>query len=77
MTTIQIPEITISKTTLNGYLTVGLIVCTALTQAQGVPLWLSGGAATTLAVLRIVVGHLQADAATAKVGQAGELEAKS
>lgn len=53
---------TISKTTLNGYLEVGMIICLGLTTAHGVPLAVSGGAGTILAVLRVISGHLQGDA---------------
>lgn len=66
MPTITIPDISISKTTLNGYLTVGLVVCGALTQAPHVPLWVSGGAGSLLGVLRIVIGYLQQDADVTK-----------
>jgi hypothetical protein len=66
MPTITVPTINISKTTLNGYLTVALVICGALTQVPHVPLWLSGGATTILGIWRIVVGTLQQDADSTK-----------
>lgn len=66
MPTIDIPTLNISKTTLNGYLTVGMLLCLGLSQAQGVPLWLSAGAGTTLGIIRIIIGHLQSDADSTK-----------
>lgn len=74
MPTITIPDIKISKTTLNGYLTCGLIVCVSLTQAPNVPIWASTGAATILGILRIIVGHLQSDADLTKAIVPGIVE---
>jgi hypothetical protein len=73
MPTIDIPTINISKTTLNGYLTVGLIVCGLLTRAPHVPIWLSSGAGTVLGILRIINGHLQQDAGSQPAFILGQL----
>jgi hypothetical protein len=58
--TITIPKI--SKTTLNGYLTVGISVCVALLSVPSIPQKYTVVIGTILSMLRLLTGHKQQDA---------------
>lgn len=65
MPTIEIPEIKISKTTLNGYLTTGTILFGGLATAPGIPHWLTATSVTLASlcgVWMLRIGHLMKDA---------------
>jgi hypothetical protein len=73
VTTITVPTIKISQTTLNGYLTSGMVICTALlSQPQLLPQKYTAIIGGVLTILRIITGHTQGDAGKTLADVPGE-----
>jgi hypothetical protein len=65
MPSITIPDIKISQTTLNSYLSFGMMICAGLlSQPQLLPPKYSAIVGGILGVLRVISGHYQKDAGT-------------